>query len=70
MFPVTVPFPLSLRTSSFFSGHLPDGSGCDVVLCLGSEAAKPDETGSKRPLSPACQVLIKMDGEDHITRST
>lgn len=69
MFPVTVPFPLCLHTL-VFPGRPPDASRCDVVLGRRSGAAKTDETSSKRPLSPACQALIEMDGGEHITSST
>lgn len=49
-------------------GHPPDGSRCDVVLGRRSGAAKTDETGSKRPLSPTC--LTEMDGGEHIASTT
>lgn len=52
---ITLPCPV-------LPGRPPDGSRCDVVLGRGSGAAKTDETGSKRPLSPTCQALIEMDG--------
>lgn len=68
MFPVTV--PTQPPHTLMFSRRPPDGSRCDVALGHRSGAAKTDETGSKRPLSPTCQALIEMDGGEHITSTT